>query len=121
MKTMTRSENLQKVHYNDNHPGTFGSCNYCQQNIEEPKPSHTSTPWYEVPNSGPEDSVIFGDQGDIIVTPQCSTVNAAFIVKAVNNFDLMFNALDDIVKASNLKEAQAYAAKAMLSLQESEK
>lgn len=72
------------------------------------KPSHTPTPWYEVPNSGPEDSVIFGDQGDIIVTPQCSTVNAAFIVKCVNSYELAVKLAKAVIRADAEGSLKAY-------------
>lgn len=78
---MTRSENLQKVHYNDNHQGTFGSCNYCQQNIEESKPSHTPTPWHV------EDQDIMSGEIEIALVSAYNTnrkANAAYIVKCVN-------------------------------------
>ena len=45
------------------------------------------------------------------------TANAELIVKAVNSFDLMLEALNGIIASNELTEAKEYARKALRSLQ----
>ena len=71
---------------------------------------HTKTPWRVNGN------VIF-DNNNYNVAILDTKENAAFIVRAVNNFSFLVDALNDIITSGNLTEAKSYAEKALRNVQ----
>ena len=72
------------------YPASNGKCNSCND-----KPQHTPTPWRI---SDTPDAIVSINGSVIINRMSISEANAAFIVKACNNHDLIVELLNYVIK-----------------------